>query len=176
MKNVIVIGYRCTGKSSAGRQLAERMGVPFFDTDELIVEREGMSIREIVETGGWHLFREKEKEVAKGLRVTEGSVIATGGGLFDDSGNRALLRRKGIFFWLTANEETIIERMMNDHRGEGTRPSLAHSDLRSDVVATLGEREPIYRQMADFTVNTSGKAIQAVVDEIYGILKGRRER
>jgi len=176
MKNVILIGYRCTGKSSAGKQLAERMSLPFFDTDELIVEREGMSIREIVETGGWNLFREREKDVAKGLQATEGSVIAAGGGIFDDSGNRVLLRKEGIFFWLMADEETIIERMMNDHRSEGSRPSLAHRDLRSDVIATLRERKPIYRQMADFTVNTSGKAIHAVVDEIYGILKGREER
>jgi len=176
MKNVLLIGYRCTGKSSAGKGLAQKMGVPFFDTDELIVERAGISIKEIVETGGWRLFREKEKEVVKGLPAMEESVIATGGGIFDDPINRAVLRKKGIFFWLTADEETICERMVNDHRGEGFRPSLTHSDIRSDVIATLIKREPIYRQMADFTVNTSEKAIKVVVDEIYELLKERRKQ
>ena len=176
MTNVMMIGYRCTGKTSAGRQLAERMGMPFFDTDDLIVENEGMPIKEIVDTGGWSLFREKEKEVVKDLPAMEGSVIATGGGIFDDQENRTLLRGEGIFFWLTADEETICERMVNDHRGEGFRPSLTHSDIRSDVTSTLRKREPIYRQMADFTVNTSEKAIKAVVDEIYELLKEIRKQ
>lgn len=176
MKNVLLIGYRCTGKSSAGKQLAERLGVPFLDTDDLIVEREGISIKEIIEAGGWNLFRKKEKELLQELQATEGSVIATGGGIFDDYENRALLQKKGIFFWLTADEETIIERMMTDHRSEELRPSLTQGDLRSDVTVTLRKREPLYSEMADFVVNTSGKALHAVVDEIYGTLKGKRKR
>ena len=174
MKNVILIGYRCTGKSSAGKRLAEKMRMSFLDTDELIVEREGISIGEIVKVGGWNLFREKEKEVVKGLRETKGNVIATGGGIFDDWENRLLLRKNGTFLWLTANKETIIERMMNDRKSEDARPSLTHNDLSSDIIVTLRKREPIYREMADFTVDTSEKAIDAVVDEIYRILEERR--
>lgn len=174
MKNVILIGYRCTGKSSAGKRLAEKMRMSFLDTDELIVEREGISIGEIVKVGGWSLFREKEKEVVKGLRETKGNVIATGGGIFDDRENRSLLRKSGIFFLLTADRETIIDRVMRDRRSKNVRPSLIHDDLSRDVIVTLERRKPIYREMADFTIDTSQKSIDTVVDEIYGILKAGR--
>jgi len=152
------------------------LGVPFLDTDDLIVEREGMSIKEIIEAGGWNFFRKKEKEVLQELQATEGSVIATGGGIFDDSDNRVLLQKRGIFFWLTADEDTIIERMITDHRSEELRPSLTQGDLRSDVAITLRKREPVYSEMADFIVDTSGKELHAVVDEIYGTLKGKGKK
>lgn len=174
MKNILLIGYRCTGKSSAGKRLAGKMGMSFLDTDDLIVEKAGMSIREIVEMGGWSLFREKEKEVVKGLKDSKGNVIATGGGIFDDRENRSLLRKGGIFFLLTADSETIIERLMHDRRSKDVRPSLIHDDLSRDVIETLERREPIYRKMADFTIDTSQKSIDTVVDEIYGILKAGR--
>jgi shikimate kinase len=152
--------------------LAEKMGVPFLDTDELIIAREGMSIRKIVESGGWNLFREKEKAAVHVLGDTQGSIVATGGGICDDPENRAVLRAAATLFWLTADAETIIGRMLNDCRGGELRPSLARTDVRDDVTVTLGKREPIYRQIADFIVDTSGKTIDAVVDEIYGIVKG----
>jgi shikimate kinase len=174
MKNILLIGYRCTGKSSAGKRLAGKMGMSFLDTDDLIVEKAGISIRQIVEIGGWNLFRKKEKEVVEGLKDSTGSVIATGGGIFDDRGNRSLLRTSGIFFLLTADRETIIERVMYDRRNRNTRPSLVHDDLSRDVIETLERREPIYREMADFTIDTSRKSVDTVVDEIYGLLKAGR--
>lgn len=174
MKNVLLIGYRCTGKSSVGKRLAERMGTPFFDTDDIIVAREGMTVEEIVKAGGWELFREREKEAVKGLQSQEGSVIATGGGILEDRGNRSLLRQIGVMIWLTADAETICERMMRDDRNGNSRPFLMHGDVMSDVLATLRKREPLYRQMADGTIDTSGKTIETVVDEIYGIVRGKR--
>ena len=172
MKNILLIGYRCTGKSSVGRRLAGRMGVPFVDTDEMIVAREGASIREIVEREGWRFFREREKEVVLELSSVEGSVIATGGGILEDGGNRMFLGQGGIMVWLTADADTICRRMMGDHRNEDTRPVLVHGDISSDIAATLGRREPLYRRMADVTVDTSGKTIETVVDEIYAQVKG----
>ncbi|MBW2651003.1 MAG: shikimate kinase, partial [Deltaproteobacteria bacterium] len=106
MKNIILIGYRCTGKTSVGEKLSERLGLPFFDTDDLIVERAGMSISKIVENGGWNLFRKKEKETIKGLSLMNKNIIATGGGVFENQENGEALKRNGLFVWLTADVKT----------------------------------------------------------------------
>ncbi|OPX37226.1 MAG: hypothetical protein B1H13_13145, partial [Desulfobacteraceae bacterium 4484_190.3] len=112
MKNIVLIGYRCTGKTSAGKKLSERLGLPFFDTDDLIVERAGMPINKIVEKGGWDLFRKKEREVIRKLSAMNKNIIATGGGAFENQENREALKKNGLFVWLTADVETIMERML----------------------------------------------------------------
>ena len=96
MKNIILIGYRCTGKTSVGEKLSERFGLPFFDTDDLIVEQAGMSISKIVEKGGWDLFRKKEQETIRGLSSMNKSVIATGGGAFENHESEEALKRNGL--------------------------------------------------------------------------------
>ncbi|MBW2637983.1 MAG: hypothetical protein JRC86_10775, partial [Deltaproteobacteria bacterium] len=83
MRNVILIGYRCTGKSTAGKKLAERLGCPFFDTDDLITKRKGKTIVEIVSEGGWELFRREEREIIQRLSDEKNAVIAAGGGTLE---------------------------------------------------------------------------------------------
>ena len=176
MKNIVLLGYRCTGKSSVGMKIAERFHRRFFDTDHLIVEQSHMSIRELVNEGGWSLFRRKEKDVIKKLAATVGSVIATGGGAFEDPENGERLKRTGLLIWLYADAKTIIQRMESDHMSVHQRPSLSADDLYTEVVTTMGKREPVYRQVADFTVNTSTKTIESVVDEICTYVKARNEK
>jgi len=171
MKNIILIGYRCTGKTSVGKKLSERFGLPFFDTDDLIIERAGMSIREIVEKGGWDLFRQKEKEAIKGLSSMQESIIATGGGVFDNHENREYLKRNGLFVWLTADVKTIMERMLSDQNSPGQRPSLSDDELYTETTMILKKREPTYRELADFTVDTSGKRIEGIVNDILNFLE-----
>ncbi|NQU03036.1 MAG: shikimate kinase [Syntrophaceae bacterium] len=171
MKNIILIGYRCTGKTSVGKKLSERLGLPFFDTDDLIVERAGMSIREIVEKGGWDLFRKKEKEAIKGLSSMQESIIATGGGVFDDHENREYLKRNSLFVWLTAGVKTIMERMLADQNSGSRRPSLSHNDLETETSMILKKRESAYRELADFTIDTSERNIDLIADEICNFLK-----
>jgi len=171
MKNIILIGYRCTGKTSVGKKLSERLGLPFFDTDDLIVERAGMSIREIVEKGSWDLFRKKEKEAIKGLSSMQESIIATGGGVFDDHENREYLKRNSLFVWLTAGVKTIMERMLADQNSGSRRPSLSHNDLETETSMILKKRESAYRELADFTIDTSERNIDLIADEICNFLK-----
>jgi shikimate kinase len=176
MKNIVLMGYRCTGKSSVGMKIAERLRMHFFDTDHLIVEQSHMSIRELVNEGGWSLFRRKEKDVIRKLASTVGSVIATGGGAFEDHENGERLKRNGLVIWLHADAETVIQRMKSDRMSIHQRPSLSADDLYTEVITTMEKREPTYRRIADFTIDTSTKSIGTIVDEICTFAEKNNEK
>ena len=171
MKNIILIGYRCTGKTSVGRILSERLCLPFFDTDDLIIEQAGMSISKIVEEGGWDLFRRKEKETIKSLSSMRDSIIATGGGVFENQENGEVLRKNGLFVWLTADAKTITERMLADQTSPARRPSLSDDKIYTETAMILKRREPAYRELADLTIDTSERNIDSIADEICNFLK-----
>jgi shikimate kinase len=166
MPNLILIGYRSAGKTSVGKRLAEKLGLPFCDTDELISRRTGKSVREIVADKGWESFRREERIVIKGLTFMHGSVIAIGGGALMNPANLELLKGKGVFIWLTADAATIIERMGNDGTTREQRPPLTNEDPLSETAALLKEREPVYRVIADLIVDTAGRTIDEVAGEI----------
>ncbi len=92
--NVFLIGYRCTGKSSVGKSLATRLGWPFIDTDSLLVSESGISIKEIVETHGWEIFRKMEHAVVKQVCIVDRRVVATGGGVVLNEANVNLMKKK----------------------------------------------------------------------------------
>ena len=171
MKNIILIGYRCTGKTSVGKRLSERLDLPFLDTDDLITREAGMSVGEIVREGGWPLFRLKEKEVIGWLSSMEGSIIAPGGGAFEDPENREALRDNGLFVWLTADVKTIMERMLADRKSGDQRPPLSAGDLEAETALIIKRREPVYRQLAALTIDTSKKGIDEIADEICDFIK-----
>lgn len=166
MKNIILIGYRCTGKSSVGRKLSNVLNRPFVDTDNLITDQAGLSIREIVNQGGWKLFRKKEKDVVHQVSASSGQIIATGGGILDNDENRLLLQRNGLFIWLTTSKETILARMQTDEQTSNQRPALCDADQENEIAIMLAKREPIYRQAADLIIDTSEKSIDDVVNDI----------
>lgn len=166
MKNIILIGYRCTGKSAVGKELSKVLKRPFVDTDDLITSRSGLSIREMVEQGGWDFFREREKTVVRQLPPSSGTIIATGGGILDDGENRQILKQRGICVWLTASVETIMERIEADRHTNDNRPALCSADEESEIAIMLARRDRIYRQAADVIIDTSSKSIDDVVDDI----------
>ena len=169
--NIILIGYRCTGKTSVGKQLAEEMKVPFYDTDILIVDRIGKTIKEWVEEKGWESFRQEEKTVIQEISSLETAVIALGGGAVLDPENRELIKRNGMIFWLTADVQTIMERMNADPNNKDMRPHLSKKDWESEIQATLAERFPIYEQMADLTVNTTRITVEEITEKIINKFK-----
>jgi len=171
--NIVLIGYRGTGKSTVGRKVAERLQIPFYDTDELVKKQTGKTISEIVEEKGWESFRREEKEVIRRLSTIRKSVIATGGGAVMDEENLNILKKEGVFIWLFADVRTIIGRMGSDKISGEQRPSLSDSDLYKETSDMLEMRMSIYRQLADFIVDTSKKDINEVVDQVCRFLEAR---
>jgi len=98
--NVILIGYRCSGKTSVGKILAQKMGLSFVDTDELLVEKHGRSVSEIVRNDGWDGFRGLEQAVIQEVCAQDSTVIATGGGAVLDPANVSAMQHSGPVVWL----------------------------------------------------------------------------
>ena len=164
--NIVLIGYRGTGKSAVGRLLADRLDLDFYDADELVEKRSGQSIQEIVAAKGWEYFREREKDVIRELSGIDAAVIATGGGAVLDPENVGLLKRKGRLIWLDADAQTVVERMQEDTNNEQRRPSLTGGEPADETVAVMAARAPFYREAADLYVDTSGKSLDDIVAEI----------
>ena len=164
--NVVLIGYRACGKTTVGRALAERMGRPFLDTDALIRERAGKSIRELVTAGGWPAFRRAERACIRQIAHRDNLVISLGGGAVLDRRNVADLKRRGVFFWLTADAATIRKRLEQAPESKDQRPSLSGGDAGAEIESLLREREPVYRGVADGVVDTSRLTVAEVAGEI----------
>ena len=162
--NICLIGYRCTGKTSVGRMLAEQLGWRFLDTDQYIVEKAGRSISEMVAQHGWNFFRQKEKQALSELNDHDQLVLATGGGIIMDPANLAILNDdKNFVIWLQADAETIYHRMKEDEQSDAFRPALTESSLFREIQETLAERRPYYESAADLAVGTD----QIPSEEVY---------
>jgi shikimate kinase len=168
--NIILIGHRCSGKTSVGTELAVKRGCPFYDSDLVIEEETGVTIPDLVAQGGWDLFRQKEREVISKMATLKNSVIATGGGAIMDRANAEVFRKLGLIVWLTADAHTIVHRMEKDETEKQKRPSLTGKDLLSETIAMLIKRNPVYMSLATYGVDTSKKTILQVVDDIENYL------
>jgi shikimate kinase len=164
--SVFLIGFRCTGKSSVGRLLAAKLGWAFVDTDTLLVSESRMSIKEIVGGYGWQTFRKMEQDVVEQVCLLDRRVVATGGGVVLSEANVNLMKKSGRLVWLKALPETIKARMMLDPASEAFRPTLSSKDRLAEIEETLIERDPVYRQAMDFSVDTDGRQIDEICDTI----------
>jgi shikimate kinase len=171
--NIILMGFRCTGKTSAGRRLAESLGVPFTDTDELIERQTGRLISRIVAEHGWPAFRAAERAVIREFAGTDHGVIALGGGAVCDPENVEILKTNGVFVWLFARPEAIAARMTKDAADGTERPSLTGAPSADEIRAVMAEREPLYRRLADIVVDTTEIGTDRVAEAIRA---GLRER
>jgi shikimate kinase len=169
--NIILIGYRASGKTSAGRELARLLGRPFFDTDRMIFARTGRTVREIVEASGWQAFREVEKTVISELSGLDGVVISVGGGAVMDPDNVSMLRAGGRFVWLQADARILALRMSRDRSGALQRPSLTGAGTLAEIAEVLAKRLPVYGAVADVVIDTAGKDPARIADEIAGRLE-----
>jgi len=168
--NLVLIGYRATGKTSVGARLAAILGRPFLDLDQVLVAEAGRSVVEIVAAGGWEDFRRREKELAARYRHRRGLVLATGGGVVLDPDNVAALRENGILIWLTADPAVIQARLGQDQPRDANRPSLTGSDTISEVAQVLKQRYPLYQAAARIIVDTTDRSIDQVVDLVLAAL------
>jgi shikimate kinase len=159
--NIVLIGYRGTGKSSVGRQLATRLGRELVSTDAEIVKREQRTIPEIVAHEGWEYFRDVESDVCGELARRDQIVIDTGGGAILRAQNVDALKKHGTIFWLTASVETITKRIGDDNQ----RPSLTGTKSFVDEIQdVLRERTPKYQTAADHIITTDNRSIHQLVE------------
>ena len=163
--NIVLIGYRGTGKSTIGRKLAGQSGRKLVSTDNEIIRRAGRSIPDIVAAHGWEYFRDLESQVCQDFASGDNLIIDTGGGAVLRGDNVDALRRTGRLFWLTASVETIKVRI----GGDTQRPSLTGGKSFVDEIdEVLRERTPKYQAAADQTIPTDGRSIDELATMILG--------
>jgi shikimate kinase len=166
--NIVLIGYRGTGKSAVGALVAERLGLPYVAMDPLIVAKAGKTIPEIVEQQGWPAFRDLESEVARELAQRDNQVIDTGGGVIERPENIDALQANGCIIWLKASVPTIIARIQNDTQ----RPSLTGGkSFTEEVTEVLERRTPKYRAAAQHEIDTDRLTPEQVTDKIVEIFR-----
>lgn len=172
---IVLIGYRCTGKTSVGKIISERLHLPFYDTDDLIAEKAGKTIKAIVDEKGWPVFRQIEKETIRDL-VSVHAVIAPGGGAIMDEENAASLKENGFVIWLKAEPQAIAQRLRKDVATTELRPSLTGSkDAMEEVVEVLKVRTPVYQRHADLSIDTTNIGIDETAERVFAYLtKDRR--
>lgn len=169
--NIVLIGYRATGKTTLARLLAERLGWQWIDADVEIERRAGKTIAEIFAQDGEPAFRELESQVIAELCAQANIVIAAGGGAPLRPENRRAMKAGGKVVWLQASPQTIYQRMYSDPTTSQRRPNLTARGGMEEIVELLAKREPIYRETADFAVDTEGKTPEQLVDEILAMLR-----
>ncbi len=165
LRNITLIGFMGSGKSTIGRALAQKRGWRYVDTDEVVVRMTGRDIPSLFADVGEAAFRDRETDAVLGLTVGDRQVIATGGGVVLRPENVAALRAAGLVVWLTARPEVVVAR--TQHRA-AERPLLAKGtdDLLAHVLRMLGERGPLYQAAAHLVIDTSDRSPLAIVSEI----------
>lgn len=164
MPNIVLVGFMGTGKSAVGKMLAEKLGREFLETDEIIEEREGVSIKEIFEKQGEGYFRRLEKSVVKEASEKRDVIISAGGGAIVDGENFKNLKNGGVIICLEAGPDVILQRT----KGLSTRPLLNVPDPKAKIEELLKKREPYYRK-SDFRINTDNLTVKQVVEKIIGL-------
>lgn len=169
--NIVLVGFRCAGKSSVGKVIAERLGTTFVDCDEYIEQKSGLSIKEIFERKGESFFRLAESDVIAELSKLDGVVIATGGGAVLRYKNIHNLKRNGFLIHLEVDADSASERIRRDPATKKRRPSLSDKDIYAEIRGQMEFRKAYYAQAADLVVQTTEKAIDRVVEEILEHLR-----
>lgn len=171
---LILVGLPGSGKSTVGRQLARKLGLPFSDSDHVIEQRIGCSIRSFFENEGEAAFRDIEQQVIAELCDRDG-VIATGGGAVLRPANREVLRAAGRVFYLRSAPEDVFRRLRHD-KG---RPLLQVDDPLKRLHELFEQRDPLYRETAHFVIETGRPSVPTLVNmivmqlELMGVLPPR---
>lgn len=171
--NIVLVGYRCSGKTTVGKLLARELKREFLDTDRLIEGKTGLPIHLYVSQKGWRDFRAVEKEVVSYVASRDDLVIATGGGVVIDRENVRNLKKNGWVVWLDTGVTVISERMNNAQKSGEFRPTLSGADPLKEIERILHERMPVYELTSDYRVDTDRKNPEEVGQAIMRVLSQR---
>ena len=166
MKNIVILGFMGTGKTAVSRVLADLLNMKLVSTDEMIEEKEGSAINDIFAKKGEPYFRNVEREVIKEVSLMKDAVIDAGGGVVLDDKNMENLRVNGILFRLKAAPDVILERTSR----YAHRPLLNVADPMGMIKKLLEKRE-VYYEKADFHIETSGRNVKDVANEIIQVYR-----
>jgi shikimate kinase len=169
-RSLVLVGMMGAGKSSIGRKLAQRLGLPFIDADVEIEQAAGMSISDIFAKHGEPYFRAGEARVIARLLEGGPQVLATGGGAFMHPQSRESIRHKGISVWLKADFDVLLRRI----KRRSDRPMLKTDDPAETLRRLMAERDPVYAE-ADVTVMSRDVPHEAIIAEILSALMPRLE-
>ncbi len=167
-KNVVLVGFMGTGKTSVGKALSKVLHRPVIDVDNLIEKKEGIKIREIFEKKGEAHFRVLEQKAIAEIADKKAVIITTGGGAMMEPANVSCLKKNGLLLELTAGPETILRRVGSSRK----RPLLNTAEPLEQIKKLLESRKSYYVQ-ADYHIQTDGKTPKKVAGEILEILKGQ---
>lgn len=166
-KNIVLVGFMGTGKTTIGRRVASRLGLDFYDTDEYIKKCENMSVAEIVTKKGIKYFEGAQRFAVTNICENQNVLIATGGSTLSDEKNRTVLKENGILVWLRAKPETIYENTKNSHN---KRLEIAGKSV-SEIAEILAEREKDYAG-SDVVIDVDGsRNIDLIVDMVTEKIK-----
>lgn len=168
--NIYLIGPMGAGKSTIGRLLAAELNYAFCDSDRVIEERTGADIPWIFDMEGEAGFREREAQALADLALLSDHIIATGGGIILREQNREVMKSSGYVCYLTASIEQLVERTARDKK----RPLLQVDNPRQKIIELLEFRDPLYRETADFIVNTDRRSPKAVAQEIISLIRNEQ--
>jgi len=166
--NIVLIGYRGTGKSVVGKILARRLNMTYVGMDAEIIKQAGMPIPQIVEKYDWPGFRDMETRVALDLAGRDNLIVDTGGGVIERPDNIPALQKNGRIFWLKATVATIVRRI----QGDDQRPALTEGQSFTEEVAeVLGKRRAKYKSAAHHEIDTDTLTPEEVAQEILKLIK-----
>jgi shikimate kinase len=165
-RSIVLVGMMGSGKSSIGRRLAARIGIPFVDADAEIEKAAGMSISDIFAERGEAEFRSGEARVIRRLLQGGPQVLSTGGGAFMDADTRAVIAASGISIWLNAEFEVLMKRIRRRH----DRPLLRTPDPAATLRKLMAEREPTYA-LADLIIESRDEPHEKIVEDIVRALR-----
>jgi shikimate kinase len=168
--NIVLIGYRCSGKTTIGELLSQATGRLFLDTDRMCEEESGLAIPEMIRTFGWKKFRKLEESIIKKVSEKDVLIVSTGGGVVLVEKNVRRLKRNGWIVWLNASVNTLRQRMLDDIHKGNARPGLTGGDPVEEVGKVLQERNPLYSDASDFRLDTDDLHISRVADRILSAM------
>ncbi|MFT6792246.1 MAG: shikimate kinase [Rubritalea sp.] len=165
-QNIVLVGFMGCGKSTVGREIGLQLNYPLVDTDTLIEESVGMSVAQIFSQHGEGYFRDLETDLISQIYSKDFTkqIISTGGGLPLREQNRERLRKLGYVVWLQASADTVLERTAKSNH----RPLINNQNPKEKIETMLVERDPIYADVADLTINTDDLEIS---ETVHGIIE-----
>ena len=165
INNIYLVGLMGSGKTTVGKLTAKKLEKSFIDSDHLIEERSGVRVPLIFEYEGEEGLRKREKKVLEELVKMNDIILATGGGIILEESNQKLLVKNGLVIYLKADYDLLTSRLKSDL----TRPLLQGVDIKEKLKNLLEERDPIYKSIADYVIETKNKRAMDIVKEIEKI-------